>query len=475
MVRRLGFVLFAVLLAVAGGVLPAAAAPVTVTNATQFRDTSGAGVQAHGGGVLQVDGYYYWFGEDRNPDNSFRYVSVYRSADLKTWEFRAHVLDQRSAAELASANIERPKVLYNPATKKFVMWMHKESATDYAQARSAVAVSDTVDGAYRYLGSFRPLGLTSRDMTLFQDTDGRGYLVSSTNENADLSIFALSADYTQIASRVANPWPGAYREAPALFKRGGVYFMLTSGTSGWAPNQQRYATATSLTGPWSGYRDAGDATTYGSQTAYVLTITGTAGTSYLYLGDRWGNSFGKTVNDSLYVWAPLAFPTATTLVLPYYPQLVVDAAAGTVTGTGGGPYFGLVARHSGKCVAVRDSAADNGTPIVQQTCDGGLGQVYTARDTGGGYRSLLSQANGKCLDVSDNSKADGAAVVLWPCNGGANQQWRSEDQGNGAERLVNRNSGKCLDVADASRTDGARLIQWTCGTGTNQQFGRTAA
>ncbi|MGW4058232.1 RICIN domain-containing protein [Amycolatopsis sp. NPDC004747] len=474
MIRRLLCTLLAVVAALAGTAPPAGAAPVTVTNATQFPDTSGAGVQAHGGGVLAVGGYYYWFGEDRNPDNSFRYVSVYRSADLRTWEFRAHVLDQRSAPELASANIERPKVLYNAATKKFVMWMHKETAADYAQARSAVAVSDTVDGAYSYLGSFRPLGLTSRDMTLFQDTDGRGYLVSSTNENADLSIFALSSDYTQIASRVANPWPGAYREAPALFKRDGVYFMLTSGTSGWAPNQQRYATATSITGPWSAYRDAGDATTYGSQTAFVLPVTGTSGTSYLYLGDRWGNSFGKTVNDSLYVWAPLSFPTATTLVLPYYPRLTIDTGAGTVAGTGGGPYSGLVARHSGKCVAVQNSLSDNGTPVVQSTCGGGLDQVYTARDTGNGYQALLSQVSGKCLDVSGASTVDGTAVVVWPCAGGANQQWRPDDLGGGFVRLVNRNSGKCLDVSDVSTADGARLIQWTCGGGSNQQFSRPA-
>src|SRR4051794_40340593 len=92
---------------------PAQAAPVTLTNATQFTDTTGAVVQAHGGGAIKVGSSYYWFGENRNPDNTFKAVSVYRSTDLRTWEFRNNVLTQSSDPELAVANIERPKVIYN--------------------------------------------------------------------------------------------------------------------------------------------------------------------------------------------------------------------------------------------------------------------------------------------------------------------------------------------------------------------------
>ena len=51
--------------------------------------------------------------------------------------------------------IERPKVIYNQATKKFVMWLHVDSV-DYKAARSAVAVSDRPTGPFKYLGSFRP-------------------------------------------------------------------------------------------------------------------------------------------------------------------------------------------------------------------------------------------------------------------------------------------------------------------------------
>ncbi|MGW2572131.1 RICIN domain-containing protein [Streptomyces sp. NPDC001537] len=478
MLRRICLLLSAVLMGVLGLVTagaPALAAPITVTNATQFTDTTGAVVHAHGGGVIKVGSYYYWFGENRNPDNSFKYVSVYRSTDLKTWEFRNNVLTQSSAAELASANIERPKVIYNSTTGKYVMWMHKELATDYTQARVAVAVSDTIDGNYAYVGSFRPLGITSRDMTLYQDTDGSAYLVSSANENADLDIFKLTADYTGVTSLVANPWPGTYREAPALFKRGGVYFMLTSGNSGWKPNQQRYATATSLAGPWTAMTDVGNDTAYGSQTAFVLPVQGTSGTSYLYMGDRWGNSMGGTVEDSQYVWLPLTFPTNTTMDLPWYPQITVDTAAGTVTGVGGGPYYNLVARHSGRCVDVSDNSAADSAVILQYDCNGGLNQQWRLTDAGSGYVQIVAEHSGKCLDVSNASTADGAYVNQYKCTTGTNQQWLFQDQGNGYYHLVARHSGKCLDVKDASAANGARLIQWPCGTGTNQQFQKRSA
>ncbi|MEU1802946.1 RICIN domain-containing protein [Streptomyces sp. NPDC019937] len=460
------------LLAPLAGAGPAQAAPATIVNATQFTTPSGEAVHAHGGGVIKVGAYYYWFGENRNADNTFRYVSAYRSTDLKSWEFRRHVLTQATDPELATANIERPKVLYNERTQRFVMWMHKENGSDYSEARAAVATSATVDGDYTWRGSFRPLDQhMSRDITLFEDSDGTGYMISAARENYDLQIYRLTDDYTGVASLVANPWPGGHREAPALFKRGNVYFMLTSGATGWNPNQQQYATATSLAGPWSAMRDVGDATAYGSQTAYVLPVQGTRTTSYLYLGDRWGNSFGGKVNDSRYVWLPLAFPTATTMTMDWYPQLTIDAAEGTVTGSGG-PYATLKARHSGKCADVVSAAQTDGAAVVQYTCNGGGNQLFWSRSAGGGYVQLVARHSSQCLTVAGGSTADGAAVVQSACGTGANQQWQATDTGGGYVRLTARSSGKCLDVADGSTADKAALIQWSCTGGTNQQWQR---
>ncbi|MFI5529450.1 RICIN domain-containing protein [Kitasatospora sp. NPDC051853] len=466
-------VLTALLLSLLGGVGTARAATVTVTNGTQFADTAGNPVHAHGGGVVKVGQFYYWFGEDRNADNTFRYVSAYRSADLKTWEFRNHVLTQATDPELASANIERPKVMYNAATGKFVMWMHKENSQDYGEARAAVAVSDTVDGDYTWRGSFRPFGEMSRDITTFVDDDGTGYMISAANENADLHVYRLTPDYTSVDAQVQKLWPGNWREAPAMFKRNGVYFLLTSGATGWAPNQQKYATATSITGSWSGLKDIGDSTTYRTQTAYVLPVQGTNGTGYLYMGDRWGNSMGAMVNDSQYVWLPLKFPTKTTMTMDYSPQLTVDTATGSVRGMNV-IWETLTARHSGRCANVANFDTRDAAQLVQWGCSPEINEQFWFKKNGTGYVQIMARHSGKCLDVAGASTADGALVVQNPCDGRPSQQWKLRATDSAAHvQLAARHSGKCLDVTNQATTDGAPLEQWTCGTGTNQHWKRT--
>nr|WP_240657961.1 RICIN domain-containing protein [Streptomyces populi] len=460
--------LVALALAVAWGLLaavPARAAARTITNGTQFTSTSGDAVHAHGGGVLEVGGYYYWFGENRDADNTFRYVDAYRSTDLKTWEFRNHVLTRSSAAELGTAYIERPKVMYNASTGKFVMWMHKENGVDYSEARAAVAVSDTVDGAYAYRGSFRPLGrYMSRDITTFVDTDGTGYMVSAARENYDLQIYRLTADYTGVAALVADPWHGGHREAPALFERGGVYFMLTSAATGWSPNQQQYATATSPAGPWTAMANVGDSTAYGSQTAYVLPVQGTSGTSYLYMGDRWGDSFGGSVDDSRYVWLPLVFPTATTMSLSWSPEISVDTAAGTVGATSA-VYETLTARHSGRCADVPDQSLWQGVALTQYACNGGANQKFWFKALGGGYYELMGRGSSLCL--TENT----AGVTQEDCSGATAQQWTVTSSG-GYTLIGARTTGECLDVSGASTADSAPLITYTCNGGANQQWRR---
>jgi hypothetical protein len=447
----------------------ARAAPVTILNGTQFTDPNGDPVHAHGGGVIKVGEYYYWFGENRNDDNTFRYVSAYRSTDLKNWEFRNHVLTESSDPELATANIERPKVMYNESTGQFVMWAHKENGSDYSEARAAVAVSDTVDGDYDYRGSFRPLDHMSRDITVFVDDDGTGYMVSAARENYDLHIYRLTDDYTAVESLVANPWPGGHREAPALFKRDGVYFMLTSGATGWDPNQQQYATSTSLDSGWSEMRNVGDATTFGSQTAWVLPIQGTETTSYLYLGDRWGGSWDATVNESRYVWLPLTFPDDRSMSMDWAGELTIDAAAGTLT-PGGGPYQTLTSRNSGKCADVVSQSQAIGAELAQYPCNGGGNQQLWPRDAGDGYVQLVTRHSSMCLAVAGGSTADGANVVQQSCDGGQAQQWEVSDAGGGYVTLTARHSGKCLDVSDESTADGARLIQYACSGAAWQQF-----
>ena len=102
--------------------LPASAAEVTISPGTAWTDTQGKPIQAHGGGMIKVGSTWYWFGEDKtgeSQDNAvFRNVPCYSSTDLAHWKFVANVLTRQKSGDLGPNRvIERPKVIFNPATK----------------------------------------------------------------------------------------------------------------------------------------------------------------------------------------------------------------------------------------------------------------------------------------------------------------------------------------------------------------------
>ena len=154
-----------------------------------WKDTDGNPINAHGGGVLYHEGTYYWYGEykkgktilpERATWECYRTdvtgVGCYSSRDLLNWKFEGIVLpavkNDPDHDLHPSKVLERPKVVYNKKTGKFVMWAHVESA-DYSKACAGVAVSDSPVGPFIYQGSFRPNNAMSRDQTVFVDDDGR--------------------------------------------------------------------------------------------------------------------------------------------------------------------------------------------------------------------------------------------------------------------------------------------------------------
>ena len=163
-----------------------------------WTDTRGNVIQSHGGGILRVGNVYYWFGECRLDNKASPAVRCYWSTDLKNWTFCGTVLSTQSSSAIANANFERPKVLYNEQTRKFVLWAHKENAKDYNEAPALVATCDTPDGHYTYLKDFRPFGNESRDCTLFEDDDGTAYFISTANDNTDLMCYKLTADFLDV-------------------------------------------------------------------------------------------------------------------------------------------------------------------------------------------------------------------------------------------------------------------------------------
>lgn len=243
--------------------------------------------------------------------------------------------------------VERPKVIYNDATGKYVMWWHQDGPRMglYTVASAGIAISDSPTGPFKYLCT-RRVTMTGvlttgngdgmlRDMTLFKDDDGTAYVVYSSEENATTIIHKLSDEYTGLSGDLEDisqntpanftegvdyvrVFAGQYREAPAMFKDGDTYYLITSGQSGWNPNPCQYSYVEGdIFGEWAPNKKFAvndipyvtqQETTFRSQSTFILPIRDEDGNKvpgkFVYMGDRW---FRENLQDSRYIWLPLNF------------------------------------------------------------------------------------------------------------------------------------------------------------------------
>jgi Glycosyl hydrolases family 43 len=287
-------------------------------------DTAGHPINAHGGGMLFHNHIYYWYGENKTgrtwlPKSTKAWdgyrvdvtgIRCYSSPDLRRWQDEGLVLKAvpgDPASDLHPSRVcERPKVVFNPSTKKFVMWLHIDTK-DYKTARAGVAVADGPTGPFTYLGSVRPEGQDSRDQTLFQDEDGKLYRIYSSENNDTTYISLLTDDYLKHSGRFLRVFEKRRMEAPVVFKRDGKYWFIGSDCTGWDPNPARSAVAASIWGPWTELgnpcQGRGATNTFGAQSTFVFAVSGRPDT-WIFMADRWSKI---DLVDSRYVWLPLRF------------------------------------------------------------------------------------------------------------------------------------------------------------------------
>lgn len=325
-------------------------------------DNNGTHVNAHGGGILFYDDTYYWYGENKCDSTSAAMVGImcYSSKNLTDWTNEGAVLPvvmNDSTSDITQGCVmERPKVIYNEKTKKFVMWFHLElKGKGYSAARSACAVSDSPTGPFKYVKSLRPNagqlpfdmtpeqkavfdtlsldnfktwwtpewrdaiakglfvkrdlegGQMARDMQLFVDDDGKAYHIFSSEDNLTLHIAELSDDYMSHTGKYTRLAPGGHNEAPAIFKKDGVYWLIASGCTGWDPNEARMFSAPSIWGPWTQHPNPcvgpKSEITFGGQSTYILKVPGKKD-AYMFMADIWRP---KKPSDARYIWLPIQF------------------------------------------------------------------------------------------------------------------------------------------------------------------------
>ncbi|MCC2598473.1 glycoside hydrolase family 43 protein [Sphingobacterium sp. FBM7-1] len=315
-------------------------------------------INAHGGGVLYHEGKYYWFGEHKGEQSNAAWVGVtcYSSADLYNWEDEGVALavsKDEDSPIVEGSTIERPKVIYNEETEKFVMYFHLElKGRGYEAAHVGIATSDNPAGPYQFIKNGRvnsgkwPSNMTegqrtstdkpddyewwtkewmnaienglfvrrdfkagqmSRDMTLFVDDDHKAYHIYSSEDNLTLHIAELTEDYLDYTGKYIRIEPGGHNEAPAIFKKDGRYFMITSGCTGWDPNAARLLTADHILGQWTLHpnpcvgKDA--ELTFHSQGTFILPVAG-KNDAFIFMADRWRP---ENPIDGRYVWLPILF------------------------------------------------------------------------------------------------------------------------------------------------------------------------
>ena len=313
--------------------LTALFAVTTLKPGALWYDTAGHVINAHGGGVMCHEGTYWWYGEHRvygkAGNRAHVGVHVYSSKDLLKWEDRGVALEvedyplwsymsmpgEAPKSKLVDGClVERPKVIFCAKTGKFSMFFHHElKGRGYAEALVGIAVSDRPEGPFKYLRSLRPNGKMSRDMTLYVDTDGKAYHIYASEENKTVHVDELTDDFLDYTGESTRVLIGDETEGLAVARRGGNYYLLGSGCTGWDANPARLYVADKITGPYMRFPEnpccgrnpangVDGAKTWGGQSTFLLEVPGTD--EVLAMFDIWNPANHE---ESRYVWLPIDF------------------------------------------------------------------------------------------------------------------------------------------------------------------------
>lgn len=266
----------------------------------EWLDTEGKRIQAHGGSIIESDGTFYWYGENKEKttgkDDIWHWgVRCYSSLDLYNWKDEGIIIppdpEHKDSPLHPAAMMDRPHILYNQKTKKYVAWLKIMGNPP----RFAVLAADNLLGPYEMVNpEVRPCGLEVGDFDLQADAKtGKAYLFSE-KPHTEIYCAELNDTYTdakgEYSSHFPHTAPPLAREAPAHFIRNGRHYLITSGTTGYHPNPSEAAIAEDWHGPYTiqGDPHVGDAsrTSFNSQITSVFRHPGKKDL-YIALADRW--------------------------------------------------------------------------------------------------------------------------------------------------------------------------------------------
>ena len=271
----------------------------------EWLDTDGKPIQAHGGSILNVGNEYYWYGENKEKTDGKNGVwhwgvRCYASKDLYNWEDKDLIIppqpDDLQSPLHPTYCMDRPHILYNRRTKKYVCWLKIMERN--GEQTETVLTADSILGPYTLVRKgLRPLGMSAGDFDLAAAPDGKGYYFFE-RVHSETIIADLTEDYIDVTGYYSTHFPHTQppfvREATAHFYRRGKHYLVTSGTSGYLPNPSEIAVADTWHGPYRvlGNPHPGDEsqTSFHSQITSIFKAPGKRDL-YIALADRWAPEY----------------------------------------------------------------------------------------------------------------------------------------------------------------------------------------
>ena len=262
-------------------------------------DTNGNAIHAHSPQIFVKDGVYYWYGENKEKTVSGSNVwtwgiRAYRSQDFYNWEDLGLIIEPDTTDVLSplhySQTLDRPHILYNKRTGKWVCWIKSMDTDGYF----VILQADHFEGPYTMVKSLKPEGFGVGDFDMYVDEEtGKGY-VWFERPHWEMICAELTDDYLGTNGTYSEHFiglrPPFTREAPSHFVHRGRHYMFTSGTTGYVPNPSKVCVFDDFHGEYTDlgcpHTDDKFEDSFGSQISAVVKIPGKHNL-YVALADRW--------------------------------------------------------------------------------------------------------------------------------------------------------------------------------------------
>jgi len=323
--------------------LPFLALATQVTISNVVPRTSGSEIMdIHDGNVLIIGGVYYWYGasygnckEPAGPNGcadasigqcgfqTDHNVSLYTSNDLVDWTFQGHVFS--ASAYSQPAILFCPKVIYNPATKLYVLWGNWIGGS-FADSYYSAATSPSPMGPFKLVNENITMGnADTGDFNLFLDDDGSGYVIYTSHIQGysvthQMSVEKLAPDFTTTLGLAANSgfFGASFVEAPAMFKANNTYYAVFGQCCCYCQSGSPVYvhSASSPLGPYTTLNSLGSSIP-AQQTDIISYYSSPGELSYIWIGDRWQSAPDGIKGHDFTYWGPIIFSNGNIEPLPF--------------------------------------------------------------------------------------------------------------------------------------------------------------